>query len=285
MNLDLGLLGAHLREHEVTPETAAEVERAGYGTLWLDASPPAELAFADELLDATTRLVVGTSVVNVWTADANAVAASYHRIEGKHPGRFLLGVGIGHREVHTEWASPHDTLVSYLDRLAAAGVPAERVVLAALGPRMLRLARDRTAGTVPCLVTPEHTRRARAVLGAGKLVLPGHFALVEPDPERARAIARSAPPGTALGVANYAANLRRLGFTDDDLAGSGSDHLVDALVAHGAPATVAARLLAHRAAGADHVGVYPLGDDPIATLLAVAQAVGTVDPHTSVKVL
>lgn len=216
LDLDLGLLGAHLREHEVTPDTAADVERAGYGTLWLDASPPADLAFAEQLLDATTRLVVGTSVVNVWTADAEEIAASYHRIAGRHPGRFLLGVGIGHREVHSEYASPYGTLVSYLDRLAAAGVPAGRVVLAALGPRMLRLARDRAAGTVPCLVTPEHTRRARAVLGDGKLLLPGHFALVEPDPQRARAIARSAPPGTALGVANYAANLRRLGFTDKD---------------------------------------------------------------------
>ncbi len=276
MNLDPGLLGAHLREHEVTPESAAEVERAGYGTLWLDASPPADLTLAEELLDATTRLVVGTSVVNVWTAGAETIAASYHRIVAKHPGRFLLGVGIGHREVHREYASPYETLVSYLDSLAHAGVPAGRVVIAALGPRMLRLARDRTAGTVPCLVTPEHTRLARSVLGAGKLVLPGQFALVEPDPGRAREIARSAPPGTALGVANYAASLRRQGFTDDDLSGTGSDRLTDALVAHGDPATVATRLLAHRAAGADHVGVYPLGEDPIATLRAVAAAVHAV---------
>ncbi|MCQ0016750.1 hypothetical protein [Actinomadura madurae] len=167
----------------------------GYGTLWLDASPPADLAFAEKLLDATTRLVVGTSVVNVWIADAETVAASYHRIVARHPGRFVLGIGIGHREVHAEWASPYDTLVSYLDRLALGGVPAERVVLAALGPRMTRLARDRTAGTLPCMVTPEHTRWAREVLGAGRLVLPGHFALPEPDAGRARAVARTAPPG------------------------------------------------------------------------------------------
>ncbi|MGI5133021.1 TIGR03620 family F420-dependent LLM class oxidoreductase [Pseudonocardia sp. CA-107938] len=273
MHIDLGLLGAHLREHEVNPDRAAEVERAGYGTLWLDASPPADLALVEELLDATTRMAVGTSVVNVWTADADTVAASYHRIEAKHPGRFLLGVGIGHREVHAEYASPYDTLVSYLDRLAGAGVPADRTVVAALGPRMLRLARDRTAGTMPALVTPEHTRQARAVLGAGKLLLPAHFALAETDAERARAIARSGPAGTALVVSNYANNLRRLGFTDDDLADNGSDRLIDALVAHGDRATVATRLLAHRAAGADHVGVYPLGDDPIATLVAVADAV------------
>jgi probable F420-dependent oxidoreductase len=126
------------------------------------------------------------------------------------------------------------------------------------------------------MVPPEHTRRARSILGAGKLLLPGHFALVEPDAERARAVARSAPPGTALGVNNYGSNLRRLGYNEDDLSSAGSDRLVDALVAHGDQATVATRLLAHRDAGADHVGVYPLGDDPIATLVAVAEAVHAV---------
>ncbi|UQS26175.1 TIGR03620 family F420-dependent LLM class oxidoreductase [Amycolatopsis thermalba] len=273
MNIDLGLLGAHLRGHEVNPGRAVEVERAGYGTLWLDASPPADLTLAEELLDATTRLTVGTSVVNVWTADAETVAASYRRIEAKHPGRLLLGVGIGHREVHAEYASPYDTLVPYVDRLVAAGVPAGRIVVAALGPRMLRMAGARSGGAVPAMVTPEHTRRARSILAPGKLLLPGHFALVEPDVERARAVARSAPPGTALGVSNYARNLRRLGFTEDDLSGAGSDRLIDALVAHGDPATTAARLLAHRAAGADHVGVYPLGDDPTGTLVVIAEAV------------
>ncbi|RZQ60983.1 TIGR03620 family F420-dependent LLM class oxidoreductase [Amycolatopsis suaedae] len=273
MTVDLGLLGAHLREHQVNPEVAAEMERAGYGTLWLDASPAADLALAERLLDVTTRLAVATSAVNVWTADADTVAAAYHRIEAKHPGRFLLGVGIGHREVHAEYASPYDTLASYLDRLAGAGVPAGRTVVAALGPRMLRLARDRTAGAVPCMVPPAHTRRARSILGAGRLLLPGHFALAEPDAGRARAVARSAPPGTALRVTNYANNLRRLGFTEDDLSGAGSDRLIDALVAHGDPATTATRLLAHRDAGADHVGVYPLGDDPVGTLRTVAEAV------------
>ncbi|WP_410590334.1 TIGR03620 family F420-dependent LLM class oxidoreductase [Amycolatopsis sp. lyj-23] len=273
--MDLGLLGAHLREHQVTPDAAVALEHAGYGTLWLDASPPADLELAEALLDATNRLVVGTSVVNAWTADAATVAASYHRIEAKHPGRFLLGVGIGHREVHAEYASPYETLVSYVDALVRDGVPAPRIVLAALGPRMLRLAGERTAGTVPCMITTEHTRRARAALGPGKLVLPGQFALVEPDAARARAIARSAPPGTALAVTNYASNLRRLGYTAEDLAEAGSDRLIDALVAHGPADVVAATLLAQLDAGADQVGVYPLGDDPVATLLAVAEAVAS----------
>ncbi|MET1075019.1 MAG: TIGR03620 family F420-dependent LLM class oxidoreductase [Umezawaea sp.] len=273
MSIELGVLGAHLRDHEVSPAVAVEVEEAGYGTLWLDASPPADLALVERLLDATTRITVGTSVVNVWLADADTVAASYHRIAARHPDRFLLGVGIGHREVHAEYASPYDTLVSYLDRLDAAGVPADRVVLAALGPRMLRLARDRAAGSLPCMVTPEHTRRARAILGADKLLLPGHFALLDADVDRARALARSSPPGTALGVANYADNLRRLGFTDGDLADSGSDRLIDALALHGDPAAVARGLVEHLDAGADHVGVYPLGDDLVGTLRGVAGAV------------
>ncbi|MFD2420749.1 TIGR03620 family F420-dependent LLM class oxidoreductase [Amycolatopsis pigmentata] len=272
MSIDPGLFGAHLRGHEVTPDGAAEMEAAGYGTLWLDASPPADLAQAERLLDATERMVVGTSVVNAWTAPAEIVAASYHRIVARHPDRFLLGVGIGHREVHAEYASPYHTLLSYVDKLTAAGVPAERILLAALGPKMLRLARDRTAGSIPCMVTPEHTRSARAILGPDRLLLPGHFAVVDTDAERVRAFARAAPPGTALNVTNYAANFRRLGFTDRDLANSGSDRLIDALVRHGDPATVASGLFAHLDAGADHVGVYPVGDDPIAILRGVAGA-------------
>lgn len=129
--------------------------------------------------------------MNVWTADAETVAASYHRIEARHSRRFLLGVGIGHREVHAEHTCPYDTLVSCLDRLGSAGVPADRIVVAALGPRVLRLAGARTAGVIPGMVTPEHTRRARSILGPGKLLLPGHFALVEPDVNRARAAARN----------------------------------------------------------------------------------------------
>ncbi|WP_109526476.1 MULTISPECIES: TIGR03620 family F420-dependent LLM class oxidoreductase [Nocardia] len=273
MSIEPGMLGAHLREHEVTPGRAARVEEAGYGTLWLDGSPPADLALAERLLEATTRMVVATSVVNAWTADADEVAASYHRITDRYPDRFLLGVGIGHREVHVEYASPYATLVSYLDELTTAGVPSEHIVLAALGPRMLRLARDRTAGTVPCLVTPEHTRGARTLLGPDPLLMPGHFAILDTDTERARTLARSGPPGTALQVVNYANNLRRLGFTDADLVGTGSDAVIDALAIHGDPATTAAGLIAHLDAGANHVGVYPLGNDPIGTLRTIAAAV------------
>lgn len=272
MSNELGSLGAHLREHEVDPAGAVRLEEAGFGTLWLDASPPADLAYAERLLAATSRLAVGTSVVNVWSADAATVAASYHRIAGRYRDRFLLGIGIGHREVDAGYASPYDTLAAYLDTLLEAGVPQERIVLAALGPRMLRLARERAGGSLHCLVTPEHTRRARALLGPDRLLLPGHFALLEPDPAAARARARSGPPGTAITVTNYAANLRRLGFTDADLAGTGSDRVIDALAAHGTATDVVTALTAHLAAGADHVGIYPLGDDPVTTLCTLAAA-------------
>jgi probable F420-dependent oxidoreductase len=273
MSIHLGALGACLRLDQATPQRAAAIEAAGYGTVWLAGSPPADLAVAGQLLEATERLAVGTGIVNMWTDDAKTVAASYHRITAAHPDRFLLGVGVGHREAVPAYSSPYDTVRAYLDELAAAGVPAGRVVLAALGPRMLRLARERVAGTVPVLVTPEHTRRAREILGAGRLVLPGQQVVLDPDAGRARAAGRASVVTPALHVANYTGNLRRIGFTDADLAGAGSDRLIDALVLHGDAAAIAAGLEAHLAAGADQVRVTPLGGDPVATLRAVAAAV------------
>jgi probable F420-dependent oxidoreductase len=273
MSIHLGALGACLRLDQATPQRAAAIEAAGYGTVWLAGSPPADLAVAEQLLAATERLAVGTGVVNMWTGDAKTVAASYHRITAAYPERFLLGVGVGHREAVPAYSSPYDTARAYLDELAAAGVPADRVVLAALGPRMLRLARERVAGTVPVLVTPGHTRRAREILGVGRLVLPGQQVVLDTSAERARATGRAAVVTPALHVANYTSNLRRLGFTDADLTGAGSDRLIDALVLHGDAAAVAAGLKAHLAAGADQVRVTALGGDPVGTLRAVAAAV------------
>jgi probable F420-dependent oxidoreductase len=272
VTIPLGPLGACLRDHEASPELAVEIEKAGYGTVWLIGSPPADLARTEQLLAATDRLVVGTGVVNMWTADANTLAASYHRIVARFPDRFLLGVGVGHREAVADYASPYDTTVAYLDALTAAGVPADRIVLAALGPRMLRLARDRTAGTAPVLVTPEHTRLAREILGADKLVLPGQQVVLDTDVERARATGRASVATPALHITNYTNNLRRIGFTDADLTDPGSDRLIDALVLHGDATTIAAGIRAHVSAGANHVRVTALGDDPVTTLRAVADA-------------
>jgi probable F420-dependent oxidoreductase len=271
MDIELGALGAYLLTEAATADQAVALEEAGYGTVWLAGSPPADLIKAEELLDATTRIVVGTSVLNVWTAAPETVAAAYHRIVGRHPGRLMLGIGAGHRETNVGYAAPYAKMVAYLDALAAASVPASRLLLAALGPKMLQLAADRTAGTVTVQVTPEHTRWAREILGPGKLVIPGHMVVLDTDVERARATGR-AMVTPALHVTNYSGNLRRLGFTDQDLADPGSDRLIDALVLHGDAAAIAAGLRAELDAGADHVGVSAVGNDAIATFRTVAEA-------------
>ena len=137
-------------------------------------------------LDATSSLIVGTSIVNMWKDEADTVASSYARIEAAYPGRFLLGVGAGHREATAHYASPYDTLADYVDQLLDHHVPAEGMVLAALGPRVLRLAADRTAGAIPYLVPPEHTRLAREILGPDRLLAPEHKVVLDPDASRAR---------------------------------------------------------------------------------------------------
>jgi probable F420-dependent oxidoreductase len=168
------------------------------------------------------------------------------------------GVGIGHPEATQEYASPYETLRTYVQTLSDGGVPAHRLVLAALGPRVLRLAADRSAGAHPYLVTPEHTRRARELLGAGPLLAPEHKAVLDTDPGRARALGRSRVENPYLHLSNYTTNLKRLGWSDDDIAAPGSDALIDALVAHGTDTEVAARLHEHVTAGADHVAVQLL---------------------------
>jgi probable F420-dependent oxidoreductase len=254
----LGRFGVWRGSALVTPELAVDLERLGYGTLWLGGSPDGDLRQAEELIEATTTLTLATSIVNMWKDDARTVAASFARIEASHPGRFLLGVGAGHPEATQQYAKPYDTLVGYVDVLLANGVPADSLVLAALGPRVLRLAAERTAGAIPYLVPPEHTRQARAILGAGPLLAPEQKALLETDPERARAIGRPRVQRPYLGLVNYTSNLRRLGWSDEDLSDGGSDALIDALVAWGTPDEVAAKLSEHLEAGADHVAVQLL---------------------------
>jgi probable F420-dependent oxidoreductase len=273
----LGRFGIWRSHTQVTPDLAVGLERLGYGTVWLGGSPDGDLEIVSELLGATSTLMVGTSIVNIWKDDAATVARSYARIEASYPGRFVLGVGAGHREATKEYATPYATLVAYVDRLQASGVPSEGLVLAALGPRVLRLAGDRAAGAIPYLVPPEHTRLAREVLGPDRLLAPEHKAVLNPDPERGRALGRTRVQNPYLHLVNYTSNLRRLGFTDEDLADGGSDRLIDALVAHGQPGQVAAQLSAHLDAGADHVAVQLLTDgdaDPMPGFADLASALG-----------
>jgi probable F420-dependent oxidoreductase len=281
MRAQLGRVGVWARRPQLdgkSPnelrEIGAGLEAAGYGALWVGASK-ADLAAATPILDATSRLVYATGIINVWTEPAAEVAASYHRVTAVHPDRLLVGVGAGHREATSEYQRPLERLTTYLDALAAADppVPAEATALAALGPRVLRLAGERTAGAHPYLVTPEHTRTARQTLGPGPLLAPEQKVVLETDPAKARDFAR-ASVGFYLELSNYLANLRRLGFTDDDFADHGSDRLIDAVVAWGDADSIAARVAEHHAAGADHVCVQMLseGGFPLRQLQLLAPA-------------
>jgi probable F420-dependent oxidoreductase len=198
-------------------------------------------------------------------------------VAARHADRFVLGIGTGHREMWQQYEKPYETLAQFVDTLLDAGVPPERMVLAALGPKVLRLGAEKTAGVHPYLVPPEHTRAARAEIGPGPVLAPEHKVVLDPDPQVGRAVGREILQ-RYLGLVNYTNNLRRLGFTDDDLAGSGSDRLVDAVIAHGAPEQVTARLEEHLAAGADHVTVQVLGDDVLAGYRALAPALGLSAP-------
>jgi probable F420-dependent oxidoreductase len=252
----IGSIGVWQRGTELSAALAQELERIGYRALWLGGSPGGDLAPVEELLDATSSLVVATGIVNIWQDDPAPIAAAWHRIVRRHPGRFLLGVGVGHPEATKErYAKPYQALEGYLDGLDAAGVPASERLLAALGPKVLRLAAERTAGAHPYLTTPEHTRLARGILGPGVLLAPEQKVVLDADPRRARAFGRPPIASPYLSLLNYTNNLRRLGWTEDDLADGGSDRLIDALLAHGDDVTAAARITEHLDAGADHVAI------------------------------
>ncbi|WP_035740363.1 LLM class F420-dependent oxidoreductase [Parafrankia elaeagni] len=242
-------------------DTAQELAELGYGMVWLGGAT-ADLELPAAVLEATENLCVGTGILNIWTEPVDLLADTYGMLEKAHPGRLLLGIGAGHaRTVEAmtgrRYRNPLNAVVSYLDALDAVGIPQSARVLAALGPRMLGLAARRSAGAHPYLVTPEHTGRAREILGPGAFLAPEQKVVLEADSDRARGIARAAL-SPYLDLPHYTNNLRRLGFTDADLAAGGSDRLVDALVAWGDMDTVRARLDEHRAAGANHVAVQLL---------------------------
>jgi probable F420-dependent oxidoreductase len=241
----------------VTPEQAKDIEALGYGAVWVGGSPPAALDWVEPILEQTTTLQVATGIVNIWTADAGQVSESFHRIDKAYPGRFLLGIGVGHPEMQTAYKKPYDALTEYLDKLDEYGVPKQRRVVAALGPKVLKLSAERSAGAHPYLTTPEHTAQAREVIGADAFLAPEHKVVLTSDADAARAIGRKALD-IYLGLTNYLSNFKRLGFTDEDLAKPGSDRFVDAVVAYGTTEAIAARLKQHLDAGADHVPVQVL---------------------------
>lgn len=269
MNVELGSYGIWMRTADVTPELAKEVEGLGFRSLWAGGSPPGDLEAIESLLAATTGLSVATGIVNMWRDPAPTVAASYHRIQECHPDRFLLGVGISHPESIAGYQSPYQTMVAYLDDLAAAGVPKEHIILAALGPRALRLSAEATLGTHPYFTSPRHTRFAREIVGEGVVIAPEQTVVIEPDVEIAREIARRFTT-RYLSLVNYRNSLLREGWPEEEMNNGGSDNLVDAIVLSGETAKVAEGINAHLEAGADNVNIQVLGDDPSAGWRALA---------------
>ncbi len=253
-------------------EAAAEIEALGYGALWIPEALGRE-AFTNSaiLLAGTKRIVVATGIANIWARDAMAMASAQKTLCEAYPERFLLGIGVSHAPLvgmrGHDYSKPFTAMRQYLDAMDAAPFmamppanPPQRVI-AALAPKMLKLSAERAAGTHPYFVPPEHTAKAREILGPEPLLAPEQAVVLETDPGKAREVART-HMSTYLGLPNYVNNLKRLGFTDDDVASGGSDRLVDAIVAWGKVDAVVKRVRAHHDAGANHVGVQVLDPDP-----------------------
>src|ERR1700744_800912 len=265
---DLGQFGVFLAFRSITPELAAQIEQLGYGAVWIGGSPDAGLDWVDPALAQTNSLQLATGIVNIWSAPAPVVAQSFERIENAHPGRFLLGIGVGHREHTDEYVKPYDALVGYLDELDDAVVPTSRRVLAALGPRVLKLAAERSAGAHPYLTTPQHTAKAREEMGNSVFLAPEHKVVLTTDADEARRIGRETVDHY-LGLSNYVNNWLRLGFSENDVRKPASNRVSDAVVPYGPPQAIVQRLNEHLEAGADHVAIQVLGGWTDETLLPV----------------
>ena len=216
------------------------------------------------ILEATSTLTAATGILNVWANDPAETAAQDAALRAEFPGRFVLGIGIGHPEATSDYRRPLTAMRAFLDGLDAspAPPPAEERCLAALRPKMLELARERSAGAHTYFVPVEHTRTARERLGPGTLLAPELACVVETDPDRARAVARDYAK-LYLGLSNYTNNLLDLGYTEADLADGGSDRLIDAVIPHGGAEEIAEVVRAHLDAGADHVCLQPLGEEGV----------------------
>lgn len=257
--IDLGRFGVWRRMGEIPNDMAVEAEELGYGAIWVGGSPPGDLREIEEVLEVTERIPVITGIVNMWREDAATVAASHRRITERHPGRFFLGLGVGHPEAVSDYERPLDKIHDYLDRVEAEGVPGDQIVLAALGPKVLRVAAERTAGAHPYLTTHRHTRMAREVMGDGPLLAPEHKVLLGVAGDTALQQGRETVR-RYLRLDNYRRNLMREGWETSDLEEGGSDRLVAALVLSGSVEVVAEGMRGHLEAGADHVGIQVLGD-------------------------
>jgi probable F420-dependent oxidoreductase len=272
VEVPLGQLGIWRRHQEGTGPVA-EIEALGFGALWLGGSP--SLTEARAFLEAASTLTVATGILNVWRHQPADVAAGHAELRRDFGDRFLLGIGIGHPEATSEYQKPLAKMGEFLDGLDAADppVPRDERVVAALGPKMLELAAERSLGAHPYFTTVEHTRFARERVGPDALVATEVAVVVDADPDSAREKARDYT-ARYVGMTNYARNLMRFGFTEDDLAHGGSDRLVDAVIPHGSADAIAEAVHAHLEAGADHVCLQPVGhgSEPLEDYRALAAA-------------
>jgi probable F420-dependent oxidoreductase len=243
--------------HRAGTDAVVEIEGLGFGTLWLGGSP--SLAQARPFLERSTTLTVATGILNVWRHEPADVAAERAELVREFPGRFLLGIGVGHPEATSGYRKPLATMRAFFDGLdaARAPVPRDERVAAALGPKMLELAAERSLGAHPYFTPVEHTRLARERVGPDRVVAPEVAVVLEGEREVARQKAR-AYAATYLGARNYVNNLLRLGYSERDIA-DGSDRLIDEVIPHGSAAEVAEAVRAHLDAGADHVCLQPVG--------------------------
>jgi probable F420-dependent oxidoreductase len=272
--MELGKLGVWASLDGMTAADALafaqRTEKRGYRALWTPESRGRNvLVHAAWLLAGTSKLVVASGIANIYARDAMAMANAQRGLNEQSGNRFLLGIGVSHEPMvsglrgHT-YGRPVPTMRAYLEAMRTAPYQAPlaseppRTVLAALGPGMLALAAEMSDGAHPYCVTPEHTAEARRILGPGKLLCPEVMVLLETDAAKARAAARMAL-GRYIELANYANNWRRLGFSDSDLAGGGSNRFIDANVAWGDERAIRERIKLFWDAGADHVSIQSIG--------------------------
>jgi probable F420-dependent oxidoreductase len=264
--MELGRIGVWSSYRPLGVERAGEAaklaEQLGYAAWWVGGSP--HVPDIRPVLEATSTLVAATGILNVWINDPAATAAADAALRADFPGRFMLGIGIGHPEATSDYRHPLTAMRGFLDGLDASShpPPAEERCLAALGPKMLELAAERTAGSHTYFVPVEHTRFARRQLGPGKLVAPELACVLDTDPVRAKAVARDYAK-LYLGLRNYTQNLLGFGFTEADIANGGSDRLIDAVIPQGSADQIGEVVRAHLDAGADHVCLQPLGEEGV----------------------
>lgn len=264
--MDFGKFGAWTSYRRIGAENAGAAaraaEEAGLTAFWLGGSP--RLEELRPLLEGSEQLVVGTSIVNIWAYDPADLVREFAALEADFPGRVCVGIGVGHPEATSDYKRPLSNLEAFLDGVddAADPIPADRRIIAALGPKMLAMSARRSLGTIPYFTSVDHTRFAREAVGPDALVIPELACVIDEDVERARATAREYA-SLYLGLSNYTNALLEHGFDQADIEDGGSDRLIDHVIPHGAAADIAAAVRAHVDAGADHVALQALGGEGV----------------------